>query len=117
VAVCQCQRHSVRVQFNNTGVDFSSSPRNITVGDLNGGTLAMGAGTTTAPLLRLQVTGLQVTIAGGLNLSGNFEFEKTTTQSGRSVIKAAVSNFHVALGDGTTDYIVLQQGSADFGRC
>jgi len=31
------------------------------------------------------------------------------------VIKAAVSNFHVALGDGTTDYIVLQQGSADFG--
>jgi len=64
-------------------VDFSSS-RETSRSATSTRHVGHGAGTTTAPLLRLQVTGLQVTIAGGLNLSATFEFEKTTTQSGRA---------------------------------
>src|SRR5206468_6251284 len=106
---------SVRVEFNNTGFDYSLSPQPIAVNGIDGGALSMGMGTVTTPLIRLGVTGLQVTIANALNVGGNFEFEKSTTQAGTSVIKATVSNFHVILGDGTTNYVVLQQGPSDFG--
>ncbi|HAM71756.1 MAG TPA: hypothetical protein DCM86_08950, partial [Verrucomicrobiales bacterium] len=106
---------SVRFQYNTTGTDFSAAPKSITVGDVNGGSLGMGAGTSAAPLLRLAVTGLQVTVAGSLGLKGDFEFAKTTTQSGTPIVKASVANLRVALGDGTTDYVVLQQGAGDFG--
>src|SRR5262249_30220235 len=106
---------AVRVQYNSTGVNFGAAPQAITVGDINGGTLTMAAGTAVAPLLRLGVTGLQVTVGGVLTAGGNFEFEKVTTQKGTTVIKAVTTNFHVTLGDGSTDYVVLQQGPTDFG--
>ena len=86
------------------------------VNDIDGGSLSMGLGTPAAPLIKLSITALNATIAGAFTISGNFDFEKkSTTSAGTSIIKAAVTNFHVALGDGTKDYVDLQQAAGQTG--
>ena len=85
------------------------------VNDIDGGSLSMGLGTPAAPLIKLSVTNLHATIAGAFKISGNFDFEKSTTSAGTSIIKAAVTNFHVAIGDGQKDYVDLQQAAGQTG--
>ncbi len=108
---------SVRLQYNNTGTNYSApgAALPIVVNDIDGGSLSMGLGTPAAPLIKLSVTGLNATIAGAFTISGNFDFEKSTTSAGTSIIKAAVTNFHVAIGDGTKDYVDLQQAAGQTG--
>src|SRR5206468_12270610 len=89
----------VHVQYNSTGVDYSTTNRTLTVNDLSG-TLTAPLGTAAAPFVGVNVTGLHADLAGFVRIDGNFSFEKGTTQGGTSIIKVGVSSFHVALGDG-----------------
>ncbi|MCG8701351.1 MAG: hypothetical protein MI922_25075, partial [Bacteroidales bacterium] len=104
----------VRVIFNNTGRDFSTNNRTVTVSDVSA-SLAMGSGTLEDPLMGLGVLGLEAELIGLTSFSGDFNFLKGATQSGLSVIKAGVFNFAVFIGDGNTNYVrVSQQGTGGF---
>jgi Ca2+-binding RTX toxin-like protein len=101
----------VRVQFNNTGVDFSSRDPYTTL-EVAGvsATLQMGSGTVDTPLARVNVTGLQADLIGLVSVAGNFSFEAGITAGGTPAVKVAASLVEIYLGDGTTDYVWITNG-------
>src|SRR5262249_22987450 len=62
------------------------------------------------PFLRIAGTNVNATILGQ-TLSGDFVFEKTTS-NGSPIVKVAITNVHVGLGDGTTELVSVTGGSA-----
>ncbi|MEK7414136.1 MAG: hypothetical protein AAB263_12550, partial [Planctomycetota bacterium] len=98
---------TVTVAINNTTVAVNE---NFTVGSETIA-LVLPAG----PYLRVEATGVNLTIAGQ-SLSGNFAFEKATTTGANpsSVIRIAATNVSLQLGDGTTNFVSLTNGSGAF---
>jgi hypothetical protein len=101
----------VRIQYNNTGVDFSGHDplTTLTVAGVSA-TLQMGMGTEAAPLARVNVTGLLAELAGLVSVEGNFSFEAGTTAAGIPAVKVAASMVEIYLGDGNTDYVSIIDG-------
>lgn len=97
---------SVRVQYNNTGTDFSDVAHTRTL-SVNGVSreLATPLGTPVAPFIGFSVDELHADLAGFVTIAGSFSFEKGFTEAGTSIIKVGVSDFSVALGDGNTDFV------------
>ena len=91
---------SFAIAVNNTANEVHES---IQVGT-NTITLDLPAG----PYLRVEGTNIQLTIAGQ-RLSGNVAFEQLTL-SGRAVVRVALSNVRLSIGDGTNELVTVSNG-------
>ena len=74
------------------------------------------------PYLRVDAQGVELEIAGQV-LRGDFSFEKTTAYGDdhapgggddTSILKIAANNVELRLGDGTTDFVVVTEGTGTF---
>jgi hypothetical protein len=65
------------------------------------------------PYVRVEGTDISLTIAGQ-TLSGDFSFEQVQKAPGQKVIKIAIANAELHLGDGTTDFVVVSAGTGSF---
>ncbi len=77
-------------------------------------TIQVGAGTLrlqlpAGPYLRVEGTGIQLTIAGQ-RLSGNVAFEQITRPTG-TIVRVALSDVSLAIGDGTNDLLTVTGGT------
>ncbi|MEQ1861602.1 MAG: LEPR-XLL domain-containing protein, partial [Chthoniobacteraceae bacterium] len=95
---------SLAVAINNTNAEVNETF------DVAGipTTLTLPAG----PFVRVEGNGVSAMILGQ-RLGGNFSFEATGTVPNR-VVSIAASNVSLALGDGTTDFVTLTNGSGAF---
>ena len=80
------------------------------------------------PFLRIEGSGIEMNL-GGQAIKANFSFEKSTSKvvtnpnradgvaptygAERDVIKVAVSGLEFAIGDGTTDFVVVSGGTGN----
>ena len=104
---------TVMVQYNTSGLDFSADPLTI---DINGITadLTVAEGDATNPYIAFSALGLSVNLGDLLRIEGDFSFSKGADAAGLSVIKIGVDNFSTIIGDGTTDYLSVTDGSGAF---
>ena len=71
------------------------------------------------PFLRVDATQLEIEMFGQ-SLKGNFSFERVVTAPkapatvGETVIKVAASQVELRIGDGTTDFVIVTEGSGNF---
>ena len=97
---------TLSLAFNNSGA--------VAVGEqFSVGSQTVALNLPAGPYLRLEGTGLNLRVAGQ-RLSGNFAFEQSTTTgtTPTKVVRVIASNVNVGLGDGTTDFLTLTNGSA-----
>ncbi len=66
------------------------------------------------PFLKITGTAVKLTIAGQ-TLQADFGFEQVTKAPAQKIIRIAVANLQVHLGDGTTEYVTVTQNSGDTG--
>ncbi len=91
--------------LNSTGSAYQNSV-------MVGGT-TMAVNVAAGPLLQVNATNVQMTVAGQ-TLSGNFGFQSITTSAGHAVLQVAASNVTVALGDGTNALVDVNNGQGTF---
>ena len=104
------RERQLRVVLNNTTAPVSEQF------ELNGQTVTLDV--PAGPFLRVMGTNVQLRLFGQ-RLSGNFGFEQATqactptpTCTPTKVVRIAATNVTLALGDGTTDYVRLTNGTA-----
>src|SRR4029079_11575979 len=72
------------------------------------GAATVGLQLPAGPYLRVEGTGIQLTIAGQ-SLSGNVAFEQVS-RGGRTLVRVALSDVNLAIGDGSTDLLTVSGG-------
>ncbi|MHC4995763.1 MAG: beta strand repeat-containing protein, partial [Planctomycetota bacterium] len=78
--------------------------------DLNGGSLtSLPAG----PFVRLSADNVMIDVLGQ-QLTGDFFFEQSQDPSGQTTTRLAADNVTLTLGDGTTDFLTLNNGAGAF---
>ncbi|NOS68309.1 MAG: calcium-binding protein, partial [Verrucomicrobia bacterium] len=126
---------TTRVKFSNVGLRLGNGGTDYVVVSNGHGDLQMTAGVLTGEIAAdvavnvpgvtftgtfkvaigagsLTVSGTDVTLAAlGQSLRGSFTFAKHTTTGGASVISATVSGLRIGLGDGTTEYVTVSNGT------
>jgi hypothetical protein len=65
--------------------------------------------TSAAKFVRVTATGIHLTLAGQM-LMGDFVFEQVTQANGDKLIKVAVNNVALDIGDGTNTFVSVSQG-------
>jgi len=65
------------------------------------------------PFLRVEATGITLDVLGQ-TLSGDFAFEQSLDRDGQPLVRVAAANVSIALGDGTTDFVTVSNGSGSF---
>lgn len=97
----------VFVRYNTTGQDFSGDQAaTVEIGDVSA-ELSMGLGSITSPLIGVTALGLEVDLGGLLTLRGDFSFARETSRAGAALIKVGIAGLEARLGDGNTDYVVI----------
>jgi hypothetical protein len=68
------------------------------------------------PYFRIETVGatLQLLGANGINVSGNFAYERFTTQDGETVVKVAASNANLQMGDGSFANLVSVSNASGY---
>jgi hypothetical protein len=77
------------------------------------GTAAVNVKVPAGPYLRVEGTGLVLSVAGQ-TLTGNFAFEQATRADTTTLTKVSATNVTLNLGDGTTTFVSLTQGEGFF---
>ncbi|HEY9248054.1 MAG TPA: hypothetical protein VIO38_02935, partial [Rariglobus sp.] len=101
---------SIKFQYNTSGINYAATPRTLTVDGVSA-TLTAASGTRANPFSSLTAFGLAVDIAGLVRVSGDFSFSKGFTADNDPVIKVAVRNLSTSIGDGTTTFVAVTNGS------
>ncbi|MEQ1862956.1 MAG: hypothetical protein ABMA13_23795, partial [Chthoniobacteraceae bacterium] len=65
------------------------------------------------PFLKVSGTNVALSVAGQ-TLTGNFAFSQSTTLAGAKIVRVAISGVSLKLGDGTTDFVSLTNGTGAF---